>query len=133
MSPPGDRLQQLHRALETALDSPTEENLAAVTDAIEECEPRDDKTATAADDFLLIHCKTLARTLTHQLGPAAPPVLRRYALGEEPTPDGGPPENAIVYECPICGAEVESAPGLRAKCNRGHAPAYMVAAVRDDE
>jgi hypothetical protein len=44
-----------------------------------------------------------------------------------------PPANAIVYECPICGAELESAPGLRAKCSDGHPPTPLVAAVRGEQ
>jgi hypothetical protein len=42
--------------------------------------------------------------------------------------DEGPPPNAIVYTCPICGAEVESAPGLKVKCRDGHLPVLMVPA-----
>jgi hypothetical protein len=129
MSAHHGRLEQLRRALELAIAAPTAANLAAVADAYQAVEfstdEDDDHDATARrnDAVEMFAIEPLGRKLIAQLGPSAPAWLRSYVLGE----DDGPAANAIVYECPICGAEVESAPGLRAKCSDGHPPAPLVA------
>ncbi|MCU1277413.1 MAG: hypothetical protein JWM53_959 [bacterium] len=129
-----DRLEQLRRALEAARAAPSSTNVRAVGAALEGIELGSDDDSSDEEDHLELHCDALARMLMRQLGPSAPAWLRLFTLVRDAAAgDEGPPRNAIVYECPICGAEVESAPGLRAKCSHGHAPALMVAAMRDVE
>lgn len=129
-----ERLEQLRRALELARAEPSAVHVVAVGRALQEVEFGADDDSSDEDDHLELHCDALVRLLVRQLGPSAPAWLRAFttvrdaAAGHE-----APPGNAIVYECPICGAEVESAPGLRAKCGAGHTPALLVAAVRDEE
>ncbi len=124
------RLEQLRRALEAAIAEPTPANMAAVADAYQAVEfstDEDDDADAAArrnDAIEMYAIGPLGKRLIARLGPSAPAWLRAYVLGED---HDGPPANAIVYECPICGAEVESAPGLRAKCSDGHPPAQLVA------
>lgn len=128
MSDYAAHLEQLRRALEAAIAAPTPANMRAVAngyDALELFdESGDDELTARTNDATEFHAiGPLGRRLVERLGPSAPAWLRRYALGA----DDGPPKNAIVYECPACGAELESAPGLRATCSNGHPPAVVVA------
>jgi len=134
MSTHSARLEHLRRALESARAEPSTANLGAVAVALEGVEFGNDDDSSDEDDHIELRCDALARLLVRQLGPSAPTWLRRFTSEKDAgSGDDGPPGNAIVYECPICGAEVESAPGLRLKCAAGHPPAFVVAAVRDDE
>jgi nitroreductase len=133
----GERLEQLRRALEAARTAPTAANLRAVAVAFETVEFSDeldeDDLIARRNEARERECESLGRELARQLGLSAPTWLRRHLLGEDLAGADGPPHDAIVYECPVCGAQVESAPGLRAQCSDGHAPAYLVAVVPDEE
>ena len=130
MSTHGGRLEQLRRALEAACAQPTAANMAAVADAFQAVEfstdedDDDDAMARRNDAIEMYVIEPLGRKLVAQLGSSTPAWLRRYVLDEN---DDGPPPTTLEYECPICGAEVASAPGVRAQCSDGHAPAQLVA------
>jgi hypothetical protein len=125
----GGRLEQLRRALEAACDAPTAANMHAVADAFQAVEfatdeDDDDDVMSRRNDAIEMYAiEPLGRKLVAQLGPSAPAWLRRAVLGK----DSGPPADAIVYQCPICGAQVESPPGLDSQCSDGHPPAQLVA------
>jgi hypothetical protein len=122
------RLEQLRRALETACAEATAANIAAVADALQAVEfstdedDDDDVMARRNDAIEMYRIPPLSRRLLAQLGPSAPAWLRRYVLGDDEAPT-----NAIAYECTICGAKVQSAPGMSANCSDGHPPAPLVA------
>lgn len=126
MSDHGARLDELRRALEAAIAEPTAPNMRALAEAYQVLELSDgdgDDATERRNDATEFHViDSLGRRLVMRLGPSAPGWLRRYALGEE----DGPPASAIVYECPVCGEEIESAPGLRARCSNKHPPAELL-------
>jgi hypothetical protein len=130
------RLEQLRRTLEATCADPSSTNLHAVDDALQGIEFGNDDDSTDEEDHLELHCDELGRALAQQLGPSAPPWLHRFTLADLDAPtngDEGPSTNEIVYECPVCGDQVRSAPGLRARCSNGHAPAFLVATRPDED
>jgi hypothetical protein len=125
------RFEQLRRALDAALDAPTEMILHAVHVALHAVLVSD-HVVWRENQELEGQCQVLAQALMRRLDPHGPLLLQHFAQRPRRGDDGGLQRESLEYQCPICGTRVDLAAGMRGTCDLGHVPALLVAAVGDD-
>lgn len=126
------RFEQLRRALDAAVEAPSEMIWQAVHLALNAV-LMEDHVVWLENRELELQCRMMARSLVRLSSPYGSPMLRHFALQPLVGDDGALHAESLEYECPICRTRVDLVVGFRGKCSLGHVPALLVATVRDEE